>query len=116
MDKSQIQDTQVALNSKEAAYVNVKPFWVCPRGLFWHSLYIASQSRLQYPSHLVANVLGNGALIALVVQYEKLPYYLLIQLMAWMMWLLIPDARFYLTPPELRDVIDLPPPSMMLPF
>lgn len=109
-------DLETSRNNKEGGYINVKPFWVCPRNILWHNLYISSQSRLQYKSHLLANILGNGALIGVAVQFQKLPLYIALQIGLWTVWLLSTDLRPYLTSPELLDVINLAPPVLNLPF
>lgn len=109
-------DLESSRNNKEAGYINVKPFWVCPRNILWHNIYISSQSRLQYKSHLLANLLGNGALIGLAVQFEKLSWYFAFQIGLWVTWLISADMRPYLTAPELLDVVNLAPPKLSLPF
>jgi hypothetical protein len=102
-----------SLNNKEGAHVNVHPFWVCPRNLFWHNMFIASQSRTVDSGTVWANILGNMALVTLSMQANKLNYYLGGQLGAWLIWLYAPGSRAYLTSPELQDVIDMPPPSQI---
>jgi hypothetical protein len=100
-----------SLKNKEAGHVNVHPFWVCPRNLLWHNIFIASQSRLVTTDTLWANILGNMATLALSLHFDKLSLYFGLQLSAWAAWVLLPASRTYLTAPELLDVVDAPPPG-----
>lgn len=101
-------------DSKEkGAPINVHPFWVCPRDLLFHNMYLASQMSLVDNTPLQANALANAGIAVIASQFELggingALLWVGFNYALWMAWLGIPQFREALTAPELRDGLLLP--------
>jgi len=90
--------------------VNLRPFWVEPRALMLHNIYLASETPLVDRSKINANVIGAGAVLSLAfaVGGEKAVAGVIAAWGGlWVLWVLdIPSGlRDMLTQPELREVL-----------
>lgn len=96
-------------NSKEkGAPINLHPFWVCPRDLLFHNMYLASQMSLVSETPLQANALGNAGIAIMASQFDiggvnGTVAWVGLNMGAWLLWLAVPQLRTMLTAPELKD-------------
>lgn len=89
------------------ALINLHPFWVCPRNLFLHNIYVATQIKLADINVLYTNSLGTVGLMLASMQWGSggLMTYFGVQLSAWAAWIASPQLRPFLSSPELKDAI-----------
>ncbi len=95
-------------SQEKGAPINFHPFWVCPRGLLYHNMYIASQMNLRDTSSLQSNLLGNLGITLILSQFGKeykngALIWVGLNMSAWLLWVSVPSLRKYLTSPELLD-------------
>lgn len=90
--------------------LNLRPFWVEPRNLLPHNMYLASEIQLADRSKIQANVVGAAAIgtLALSIGGENmLKGYIGALSLAWVLWLIdCPHGLAEsLTSPELREAL-----------
>lgn len=90
--------------------LNLRPFWIEPRNLLPHNMYVASEIQLTDKSKLQANVLGVGAVGATVLAVGgETGLHLMLGALAgsWVLWTVdFPHGvRRMLTSPELVESI-----------
>lgn len=98
-------------SKEQGAPINIRPFWICPRGLLVHNMVIASQIQLVDPTPLQTNMLANAGLLLMLSQtrfknFNGALIYMGAQLGLWGLWAYGPHSlQKFLTAPELRDAM-----------
>jgi hypothetical protein len=100
------------INSKEkGAPINIRPFYVCPRELLLHNIFLASQIQLVDAGQLTTNVLAHAGIMLMSSQVKVgnlngVLAWTGFNLGVWALWAFGPHTvRKALTAPELRDAM-----------
>ena len=98
-------------SNEKGAPINIRPFWVCPRELLLHNLFLGSQVHLVDGGMLTTNVLAHAGIMLMASQVSVggvngALAWTTFNVALWGLWAYGGhDVRKALTAPELRDAL-----------
>lgn len=108
--RSEGNRTKPPSSKEKGAPINIRPFWVCPRELLLHNIFIGSQIHVADGRMLTTNVMANAGITLMAGQFSVKGVngaiiWLGLNAGLWALVTLAPTTFSSLVAPELRDAM-----------